>query len=132
MTAYAMPPSVEPPAAEPGVVYTVASGDLRPSANVTCWPVQERLEADFAAAVEALGRRVRRGHPVDPEKGHGFIDSQRAGMEVFQTLPPDAPLVVVEAVWQYSHHVLPGCRPTAGRSSPSPTGAASGPAWSGC
>jgi len=55
MTAYAMPQLVEPPAAEPGVVYTVASGDLRLSANVTCWPAQERLEADFAEAVGTLG-----------------------------------------------------------------------------
>ncbi|MGA8149608.1 MAG: fucose isomerase [Terriglobales bacterium] len=29
-------------------------------------------------------------------------------MEIFRRIPPDAPLVVVEAVWQYSHHVLPG------------------------
>jgi hypothetical protein len=107
---YAVPTLTEPPAAEPGVVYTVASGDLRLSANRMGWPVQEKLESDFAAAVESLGWQVRRGHPVDPEKGHGFIDSQRAGIEVFKTLPPDAPLVVVDAVWQYSHHVLAGLR----------------------
>ncbi len=110
MTSYTMPQFVEPPAAEPGVVYTVASGDLRPSANVTCWPAQEKLEADFAAAVGTLGWTVRRGHPFDAGKGHGFIDSQRAGIEVFKGLPPDAPLVVVEGVWQYSHHVLAGLR----------------------
>ena len=110
MTSYAMPQLVEPPTAESGVVYTVASGDLRPSANVTCWPTQEKLEADFAAAVGTLGWSVRRGHPFDAEKGHGFIDSQRAGIEVFKTLPVDAPLVVVEGVWQYSHHVLAGLR----------------------
>jgi hypothetical protein len=68
------------------------------------------LEADFAAAVGALGWAVRRGHPVDVVKGHGFIDSQRAGIEVFKGLPVDAPLVVVEGVWQYSHHVLAGLR----------------------
>jgi hypothetical protein len=107
---YTLPTPIQPPAAEPGVVYTVASGDLRPSANVTCWPVQERLEAALAAAVDSLGWTVRRGHPVDPDKGHGFIDSQRAGIEVFKQLPPDAPLIVVEAVWQYSHHVLAGLR----------------------
>jgi L-fucose isomerase-like protein len=89
------------------VLYTVASGDLRESANLTCWPTQARLEADFAAAVESLGWSVERGHPVAE---HGFIDSQRAGIEVFKRLPPDAPLVVVDAVWQYSHHVLPGLR----------------------
>jgi len=31
-------------------------------------------------------------------------------MDVFGTIPPDAPVVVAEAVWQYSHHVLPGLR----------------------
>ncbi|MFJ6070386.1 fucose isomerase [Streptomyces sp. NPDC093065] len=110
MTAYTLPVLHEPPAAEPATVYTVTSGDLRPAANTTCWPTQEKLEKDLAAAVTALGRKVRRGHPVDEAKGHGFIDSQRAGIEVFRNLPKDAPLIVVEAVWQYSHHVLAGLR----------------------
>jgi hypothetical protein len=30
------------------------------------------------------------------------------GMDVFEHIHPDAPLVVAEAVWQYSHHVLAG------------------------
>ncbi|WP_405113231.1 fucose isomerase [Micromonospora sp. NBC_01405] len=110
MNTYAMPVLVEPPVAAPRTVYTVASGDLRPSANVTCWPTQRKLEDDLAAAVTALGWRVERGHPADPATGHGFIDSQRAGIEVFKTIPLDAPLIVVEAVWQYSHHVLAGLR----------------------
>ncbi|MEB8338907.1 fucose isomerase [Streptomyces endophyticus] len=107
---YALPQPLVPPAAEPGVVYTVASGDLRPSANITGWPSQQKLEADLAAALTDLGRSVRRGHSVDEAKGHGFIDGQRAGIEVFKQLPPDAPLIVVEGVWQYSHHVLAGLR----------------------
>jgi hypothetical protein len=110
MTTYAVPQRHDPPALEPGVVYTVASGDLRPGANVTCWPTQQKLEADLTAAVEKLGWTVRRGHAFEPSKGHGFIDSQRRGIEVFKTLPPDAPLMVVEGVWQYSHHVLAGLR----------------------
>jgi hypothetical protein len=105
-----VPQRLEPPVLEPGVVYTVASGDLRPAANVTCWPTQQRLEADLTAAIEKLGRTVRRGHPFEPEKGHGFIDSQRRGVEVFNSLPTDAPLIVAEGVWQYSHHVLAGLR----------------------
>ncbi len=110
MTPYALPVLTTPPAAEPGVVYTVASGDLRLAANQTCWPTQQKLEADLTAALESLGRSVRRSHPVDPVKRHGFIDSQRVGIEVFKTFSPEAPLVVVEAVWQYSHHVLAGLR----------------------
>ncbi|GAA3796422.1 hypothetical protein [Streptomyces chiangmaiensis] len=107
---YALPQPRPVPSAEPGVVYTVASGDLRESANVTGWPSQAKLEADLAAAVTNMGRQVRRGHPVDEAKGHGFIDSQRADIEVFKQLPPEAPLIVVEGVWQYSHHVLAGLR----------------------
>ncbi|UNT00602.1 fucose isomerase [Streptomyces tubbatahanensis] len=110
MTTYALPAPSQPPAAAPHTVYTVASGDLRPAANTTCWPTQEKLESDLAAAVVDAGWTVRRGHDVDPDKGHGFIDSQRAGIEVFKQLPPDAPLIVVEGVWQYSHHVLAGLR----------------------
>ncbi|HEX5510436.1 MAG TPA: hypothetical protein VFX41_01865 [Actinomycetales bacterium] len=98
------------PAAAPATVYLVASGDLRNSANVMGWPTQQQLEADLGAAVTSLGWKVQRAHDFDEHKGHGFIDSQRAGMEVFRRVPPDAPLVVAEAVWEYSHHVLAGLR----------------------
>ncbi|HYO80860.1 MAG TPA: fucose isomerase, partial [Bryobacteraceae bacterium] len=89
-------------------VYLVANGDLRLSANRKCWPAQEAAEQAVTAAFARFGREVRRGHSFDPVKGHGFIDSQKRGMEVFREIPSDAPLVVVEAVWQYSHHLLHG------------------------
>ncbi len=89
-------------------IYFVASGDLRLSANQKCWPAQERVEQAVIAAVEREGRQMIRAHSYHPELKHGFIDSQRRGMEVFRNIPQDAPLMVVEAVWQYSHHVLPG------------------------
>ena len=89
-------------------VYVVANGDLRLSANRKCWPAQEAVEQAVVAAIRSLGRDVRRAHEFDPAKGHGFIDSQRYGMEVFRQIPADAPLVVIEAVWQYSHHLLHG------------------------
>ncbi|HTA70215.1 MAG TPA: hypothetical protein VK776_18130 [Bryobacteraceae bacterium] len=60
------------------------------------------------AAIRRSGREVRRGHSYDPTKQHGFIDSQKYGMEVFRNIPPTSPLVVVEAVWQYTHHLLHG------------------------
>ena len=92
----------------PETVVIIANGDLRLSANQKCWPAQAQAEESVMKAIRREGRDVRRGHACDAEKGHGFIDSQKHGMEVFRSLPPDAPLVVVEAVWQYSHHILHG------------------------
>ena len=89
-------------------VYLAASGDLRLSANQTCEAAQAELEKKFVAACQREGVKVQRAHAYDPAKKHGFIDSQRMGLEVFQQIPEDAPVVVAEAVWQYSHHVLPG------------------------
>ena len=89
-------------------VHLIASGDLRLSANQKCEPAQAAMERQIIAAVAREGWKVQRAHPFDPVKKHGFIDSQKYGMEVFRTLPPDAPLIVAEAVWQYSHHVLAG------------------------
>ena len=89
-------------------VLMLASGDLRPAANRKCWPEQELVERSVQSAIEAQGCTVRRAHPVLSDQGHGFIDSQRYGMEVFRSIPDDAPLVIVFAAWQYSHHVLAG------------------------
>jgi len=89
-------------------VVVIANGDLRLSANQKCWPAQAKTEEAVMNAIRQHGHQVRRGYECDAAKGHGFIDSQRRGMEVFRSIPPDAPLVVVEAVWQYSHHVLAG------------------------
>jgi hypothetical protein len=89
-------------------VYLIANGDLRLSANRRCWAAQQSVEHAVTKAIRSLGHDVRRGHDFDTTKGHGFIDSQRYGMEVFRRLPADAPLIVVEAVWQYSHHILHG------------------------
>jgi hypothetical protein len=110
MTPYALPVPPSRPAAEPKTAYLIASGDLRPKANRAGWPTQVQMEADVTAAFAELGWTVRRANPVDPATGHGFISSQRMGLSVFQQIPSDAPLIVAEAVWQYSHHVLAGLR----------------------
>lgn len=89
-------------------IYVVANGDLRLAANRNCESAQVEMEIQLIAAIEKLGGMVMRGHPFDEQKKHGFIDSQKYGMEVFRNIPHDAPLIVAEAVWQYSHHVLPG------------------------
>ncbi|MFM7183762.1 MAG: fucose isomerase [Planctomycetota bacterium] len=86
----------------------VASGDLREEANRACWPAQQALEQALVAAFARAGWSLDRGHPAARGRGHGFIASCREGLEVFSRIDPEAPLVVAEAVWQYSNHVLPG------------------------
>jgi hypothetical protein len=88
----------------------IANGDLRLSANQTCWAAQEAMEKSVVAAFAREGITVRRAHPYDPQLEHGFIWSQRMGMDVFKSIHPDARLIVAESVWQYSHHILSGLR----------------------
>lgn len=89
-------------------IYLVASGDLRESANRQCEAEQQKMEAALIRTVERLGGKVKRAHGFRKEAGHSFIDSQAYGREVFNGIPKNAPLIVAEAVWQYSHHVLHG------------------------
>jgi len=107
---YTLPAPAPRPELAPRTAYLIASGDLRESANVAGWPTQLELEAGVTRVLEELGWSVIRANDVDPATGHGFISSQRMGLEVFTRIPVDAPLIVAEAVWQYSHHVLPGLR----------------------
>jgi L-fucose isomerase-like protein len=89
-------------------IQMIASGDLRPSANETCWAAQNDMETKLMAAVARLGGKVARAHPYKAEQKHGFIASQKEGLEIFAGIDRNAPLIVAEAVWQYSQHVLPG------------------------
>src|SRR5512132_1104550 len=93
-------------ASTPKQVYLVANGDLRLSANQKCWPAQAKMEAALAKAFQAEGCKVERAHAYDEDLKHGFIDSQKRGLEVFQSIPSEGPLVVAESVWQYSQHIL--------------------------
>ena len=89
-------------------VYLMANGDLRLSANQNCWEAQQAMEQEIIQAVQSAGWSVVRAHPFKEDQQHGFIGSQREGLEVFRQLDPEIPLIVAEAVWQYSHHILHG------------------------
>ena len=91
-------------------VVLITSGDLRDSANQVCWPAQSALEQELTQRFLAEGVVVRRAFPIDPAKKHGFISSQRMGMDIFANIDPQANLVFATAAWQYTHHVLPGLR----------------------
>ncbi len=110
MKKYNAPIVPESITAPENTIYLVASGDLRLSANRICWPAQRDLEEKISNLIVQEGYQVIRAHPYDPSLGHGFIWNQRMGMDVFQTIPPDAPLIVAVAAWQYSYHVLAGLR----------------------
>jgi hypothetical protein len=103
-----MPALAKVPRLKKKQVSLVANGDLRLTANQNCWAAQREMEASLAAAVERAGYELVRAHEYDSEKKHGFIDSQKFGMEVFAGIDPAAPLIVAEAVWQYSHHLMHG------------------------
>lgn len=81
---------------------------MRLSANQACWPAQAAMEMALGAALALEGIAAVRAHHYDKKKRHGFIDSQKMGLEVFTNIDPHTPLIVAEAVWQYSHHVLAG------------------------
>ena len=91
-------------------VLLVTSGDLRLSANQVCWPAQRVMEEKLTAAFAQKGVKLVRAHAYDEKQKHGFISSQRQGMDVFMKIHPQARLVFATAAWQYSHHVLAGLR----------------------
>jgi len=104
--------AVENEVVKPGAneVVLITSGDLRLSANQVCWPAQRDMEEKLTAAFAKQGFKLIRAHAYDEKLKHGFISSQRAGMDVFMKVHPEARLVFATAAWQYSHHVLPGLR----------------------
>jgi len=106
--AYDVPKLSKPPKAKKREVLLVASGDLRLAANQNCWAKQKEMEDALSDAVADAGYEIVRAHSFKPDEKHGFISSQKEGMEVFSQIDPKAKLIVAEAVWQYSHHVLAG------------------------
>jgi len=108
MSKYAIPEVISPEPLVQNEVVLVANGDLRQSANEVCWEAQAGLERMLTDAFLEEGIKLRRAHPYDSSLKHGFIDGQRKGMDVFERIHPDAPLVVAEAVWQYSGHLWAG------------------------
>jgi hypothetical protein len=108
MSTYAVPVLESPLSLAADEVYLIASGDLRQSANKVCWAAQSEVERKVGEAFVAEGIKVRRANPYNAELGHGFIYNQRMGMDVFMNIDPDAPIIVAEAVWQYSHNVFSG------------------------
>jgi hypothetical protein len=110
MSTYEIPPPLTPPHIGLNEAFLVASGDSRLPANQICWPTQATMEQQIVAAFGTQGVTVKRAHSYDDALKHGFIWNQRMGMDVFKSVPTEAPLIVAIAVWQYSYHILAGLR----------------------
>src|SRR5215212_3846782 len=109
MAVYEMPVLSRHPKLKKNQVQLVANGDLRSSANQKCWAEQAKMENALKDVIATMGYDLVRAHPYKDDQGHGFIQSQKEGMEVFRTnVDPKAPLIVAESVWQYSHHLMHG------------------------
>jgi len=100
----------DPAKAAEDEILLITSGDLRLSANQVCWPAQRDMEEKLTAAFAQQNIKLVRAHAYNEAEKHGFISSQRMGMDVFMNIHPEARLVFATAAWQYSHHVLPGLR----------------------
>ncbi len=108
MLTLTLPPSSPVTSVANKEVLLVTNADLRESANVECWPVQAKYEVRLEEAVSTrLGYQIKRAHLYKGDKGHGFISSQREGSDLFATIDPDAPVIVLLTAWQYSHHLAP-------------------------
>src|SRR5437588_11239162 len=83
MPGYAIPQTRRPPKLENGQVQLVANGDLRLSANQSCWAEQAKMEEALRGAVADLGCELVRMHPYKEPEKHGLIGSQREGIQVF-------------------------------------------------
>ncbi len=129
---YAVPTLAPEPQAPERTVYLVASGDLRESANVAGWPTQVELERVLTDAFAANGWKVVRANDVDPETGHGFISSQRMGLEVFATIRPTRRSSSRRPCGSTATTCWPGCARTAAPCSRPPTSRATGRGSSGC
>ncbi len=89
-------------------VVLITNADLRQSANVNCWPIQEKFEAKLEQVLkEKFNLSLRRAHDFKKSEKHGFIAGQREGSDVFIGLDPHAAVIVLLTAWQYSHHIAP-------------------------
>ncbi len=110
MSDYTIPELSTPIPLKENQIYLLASGNMRENLNKATWPDQHRHEQALQKLFADEGYQLVRAFDYDSEREHGFITSQRHGMDIFSKVHPKAPLVVAVAAWQCSYHVLPGLR----------------------
>ncbi len=91
-------------------VILLSNGDFRNPVCRTCWPKQEDTLRELESSFRALQIHAVRGHPYNPDKGHGFITTQAEGCAILADVPPASPVVVVVSSWAWAHHVAGGLK----------------------
>jgi hypothetical protein len=105
---YEIPVAIRSPKLKKKQVQLVANGDLRQSANEKCWPEQEKMEASLKALWVRWATNWSACTPTNRSSGTGSSARRRKGWRSFANVDRNAPLIVAESVWQYSHHLLHG------------------------
>ncbi|MEM9446516.1 MAG: hypothetical protein AAGA18_14315 [Verrucomicrobiota bacterium] len=88
------------------IVYLVANGDSCQSANQYAEAHQVAIEQQLSEILHKEGYKTKRAHSFDRTKQHGFIDSQHYGLEVFRSIPREAPVILVSTILQCSQHII--------------------------
>lgn len=90
-------------------VVMINNGDLRLPANREGWPVQQDFEQRLSRVMQQrYGIDLIKANRFHSGDAHGFIACQAEGNETFTTIDPQAPLIVLLTVWEYSHHIAAG------------------------
>jgi hypothetical protein len=86
-------------------VMLISNGDFRDTANLNCWPTQEKTLKQVEHVFSQLGVSTKRGSPYKSDKKHGFISTQAEGCRLFSEIDREAPVVIVLASWVYAKHL---------------------------
>lgn len=90
-------------------VVLVVPGDYRRAENIASVPMQQLFETKLRNVLEhKYGYKLQRAHQFSHELGHGFIENQRQGADIFTSIHHKAPVILLVTRWQYSHHVASG------------------------
>lgn len=95
---------------KPSKIFLIANGNLKHFTNKNGWAAQLDMEEKLKAAFSGEGYSLVRAHEYSEELGHGFIWNQRMGLDVFNGIDPDSPVVIAVGIWQFSQNILSGLR----------------------
>jgi hypothetical protein len=91
-------------------IFLIANGNLKHFTNRNGWAAQLEMEAKLQKAFSDEGFNLIRAHGYSEELGHGFIWNQRIGLDIFNSIDPQSPVVIAVGIWQFSQNILSGLR----------------------